>query len=228
MIRRTLLLSAVLAAALAAPASAHVQVRPALAAPGDPVLFQIIVPGERDGEKTVEVTLEIPKDVLPFSWEATPGWERTVKEAADGSIETVTWRGELADDGFARFAFLASTPEQEGEIVWKSLQTYDSGDIVRWIGEPDSDYPAAVTNVIASAPRENAGGEGAEAEGGASPSVTAAATPAAAQTANEDDGDGPLPLILAIVAVVLGGAALLLALRTRRPAGPAGPVASDP
>ena len=181
MIRLALPIAAVLALALATPAAAHVQVRPALAAPGDPVLFQVIVPGERDA-KTVEVSLQIPKDVLPFSWEDTPGWERTVKEAADGSIDTVTWRGELAEDGFARFSFLASTPEQEGEISWKSLQTYDDGTVARWIGAPDSENPAAVTRISASAPRENAGGESGEAEGAAAatPGSAATATPAAA------------------------------------------------
>ena len=132
------------AAALAAPAAAHVQVRPTVAAPGDPVLFEVIVPGERDA-KTVEVTLQVPKDVLPFSFNDPPGWERDNREASDGSLEAIVWRGEQAEDGFSRFAFLASTPEQEGEIVWKALQRYDDGEIARWIGAPDSENPAAVT-----------------------------------------------------------------------------------
>lgn len=208
------------AAALAAPASAHVQVRPALAAPGDPVLFEVLVPGERDA-KTIEVTLQIPKDVLPFSFQDPPGWERTNKEGADGSLESVTWRGEQAEDGFSRFAFLASTPEQEGEIQWKALQTYDDGHISRWIGAPDSENPAAVTTISASAPRQNAGGEGGEAategEGAATPQPAQTAAPAQAASAPAEDDDSPLPLILSIVAVVLAAAALLLALR-RKPA----------
>jgi uncharacterized protein YcnI len=208
-LRRALIVAGLLAAALAAPAGAHVQVRPALAAPGDPVLFQVIVPGERDA-KTVEVTLQIPEDVLPFSWEATPGWARTIKEAPDGTVDTVTWRGELAEDGFARFSFLASTPEQEGEIAWKSLQTYDDGTIVRWIGAPDSDNPAAVTRISAGAPRENAGGEGGAAE---SPQPGATAAPTAAAATAPTDDDSPLPLILGLVAVVLAAAALAVALR---------------
>ena len=146
MIRRALLATAALALVLAAPASAHVQVRPALVAPGDPVLFQVIVPNESDAH-TVEVVLQVPKDVLPFSFEEPDGWTRENKEGADGSLETITWKGELAEDGFARFSFLASTPEQEGEIVWKSIQTYDDGSVSRWIGAPDADNPAAVTTV---------------------------------------------------------------------------------
>ena len=42
------------AAAIATPAAAHVQIRPTVAAPGDPVMFQVIVPGERDAHTKVE------------------------------------------------------------------------------------------------------------------------------------------------------------------------------
>jgi uncharacterized protein YcnI len=215
------LLLATLAAlvAFAAPASAHIQVRPTLVAPGDPVLFEVLVPGETDA-KTVEVTLQVPKDVLPFSFEDPPGWERTNEEAPDGSIEAIRWRGEQASDGLTRFTFLASTPEQDGEIQWKALQTYDDGEIVRWIGAPDSENPAAVTTVSASAPRQNAGGEGAEAatEGEGAAAATPAATSAAPASAPAEDDDSSLPLILAIVAVVISLVALALALRPRRAA----------
>jgi uncharacterized protein YcnI len=198
----------------AAPAAAHIQVRPTVAAPGDPVLFQLIVPNEKDAH-TVEVTLQVPKDVLPFSFEEPAGWTRTNKLNADQSIATVTWKGKLSRDGFAQFSLLASTPEQEGTIVWKALQTYDDGSTVRWIGGPDSDNPAAVTKVTKSAARENAGGEGAESAPG---TATATATAAAVQTtaaaaSGDDDGDSPLPLILSIAALVLAAAALVKAFR---------------
>ena len=215
----TLLLAGAAAVlALATTAAAHVQVRPALVAPGDPVLFEVIVPGERDA-KTIEVTLQVPEDVLPFSFQDPPGWERTNEEAADGSVAAIRWRGEQAEDGFSRFAFLASTPEQEGEIQWKALQTYDDGHISRWIGAADSENPAAVTTVSASAPRQNAGGDGADeaaAEGGATP--TPSRPSAAPASAPASDDDSPLPLILGIVAVVFSAAALLVALRPRKPA----------
>ena len=220
MIRRALLLSAVAALVAAPAASAHVQVRPALAAPGDPVLFQVIVPNEKDA-RTVEVTLQIPKDVLPFSFEEPDGWTRENKEGPDGSLETITWKGKLAEDGFARFSFLASTPEQEGEIVWKSIQTYDDGSTSRWIGEPDADNPAAVTTISDDAPRENAGGESGDAEDGASatPAASATAAPEDAEpaAATVEDSDSPLPIIISIVALVLAAGALILQLRRRTP-----------
>jgi uncharacterized protein YcnI len=211
------LVAAVLtAAALAAPAAGHVQVRPTVAAPGDPVLFEVIVPGERDS-KTVEVTLQVPKDVLPFSFDDPPGWERSNREASDGSLEAIVWRGEQAQDGFSRFAFLASTPEHEGDIVWKALQRYDDGETARWIGAPDSENPAAVTKVTASAPRQNAGGENGEAATeGATPAAAATTAPTDAPAAEDDDS--PLPLILGIAALVISLVALAIALRPRKPA----------
>jgi hypothetical protein len=69
-----------------------VQIRPTEAAPGDSVMFQLVVPGERDA-RTVEVAVQIPEGVLPFSYEDTPGWRRTVTFADDGSTDVVRWRG---------------------------------------------------------------------------------------------------------------------------------------
>lgn len=218
MIRRALLATVAATLVAAAPASAHVQVRPALVAPGDPVLFEVIVPNERDAH-TTEVTLQVPKDLIPFSFAEPEGWTRENKEGADGSLETITWKGELAEDGFARFSFLASTPEQEGEISWKAIQTYDDGSVSRWIGAADSENPAAVTTVSADAPRQNAGGEGAEAatEGSATATPAADTTDAAPAAATvTEDSDSPLPLILSIVAVALAAAAVLLQLLRRR------------
>ncbi len=217
MIWRALAAGLAVFAIAAAPAAAHIQVRPTLVAPGDPVLFQLIVPNEKDAH-TVEVTLQVPKDVLPFSFEEPAGWKRTNQLASDQSIDTVTWKGKLEHDGFAQFSFLASTPDTEGDISWKAIQKYDDGSTVRWIGDTGSDNPAAVTKVSKAAPKENAGGEGEEASApdATATAVTAATTavaPAAADTSEDDGSDSPLPLILSIAAVVLAGAALVKAFR---------------
>jgi len=214
-ILRALAAAVAVLALTAGTASAHIQIRPTVAAPGDPVLFQLIVPNEKDAH-TVEVTLQVPKDVLPFSFQEPAGWKRTNQLNPDQSIKTVTYTGKLEQDGFAQFSFLASTPEQDGEISWKALQKYDDGSTVRWIGAPDSDTPAAVTKVTKSATRENAGGEGQEAAAGEAPTATAtAASTQAADAAapTDDDGDSPLPLILSIAALALAAAALVKAFR---------------
>jgi uncharacterized protein YcnI len=205
---KRLLLASALVLAWAVPAQAHVQVTPTEAAPGDPVLFELRVPGESDAH-TTEVAVQIPKGVLPFSFEDQPGWKRTVEQADDGSIAVVRWRGKLASDGFVRFAFIATTPEQEGDLVWKAIQRYDDGEEAAWIGPPDAENPAPVTTVSASASRQNAGGEGEgeEAQEGA---------PAAAVAADDgDSGGATIGIVLGAAGLLLGAAALAVALRRR-------------
>lgn len=190
---------------LAAPASAHIQVRPALAAPGDPVLWTVLVPSEQESG-TRQVELAIPRDVLPFSYEAVPGWTRRVRANPDGSVASIVWRGRTPGDGLAAFRFLASTPERDGPIAWKAIQTYADGAVVRWIGSPRSDAPASITTISSSAARENAGGESGD-------GAAVGERPAAAAA-----GDGPdwLARGLALAALLAGGLALLRRGRPRR------------
>ena len=138
-------------ALLGAPAAvAHVQVSPGEAAPDDAVRFEVLVPNE-DDKATVEVDLQVPPGVLPFSYEDTPGWKRELQTASNGSVEVIRWTGRVEPEGFVRFSFLAATPPQPGTIAWKALQTYEGGEVVRWIGDEGSEYPAAFTEVFASA-----------------------------------------------------------------------------
>lgn len=218
----SLLAFALVAAAAVGTASAHVQVRPTEAAPGDPVLWEVIVPGERD-EGTTKVELAFPKGVIPFSYERTPGWSRTVRENEDGSARSVVWEGRSASDGFTRFAFLASTPETEGTLSWKALQTYEGGDVVRWIGSSDSEFPAATTRVAKDVATQNAGGEsgggdGGADRGGASSETAAAATGGASAppTEDEDDDSDVLPIVLGAGGLVTGLLALGVAVSSRR------------
>ena len=170
---RAVALAAVAPALAAAPAAAHLQVRPAQVAPGDPVLWSVLVPSEQ-ATGTRRIELAVPKDVLPFSYERTPGWTRRLRMNADGSVRAIVWRGRASSDELATFRFLASAPERAGTIAWKALQTYGDGSMVRWIGSPDSDFPASTTTVSTSVARENAGGEGAAAPAPGRPQAAAA------------------------------------------------------
>lgn len=214
--RRTLL-ALTAAAALVAPAaaSAHIQVRPAEVAPGDPVLWTVIAPSEQEaGVRQVE--LQVPEGVLPFSYEDAPGWKRTVKTASDGTPESIVWRGSTAGDGMATFRFLASAPEEEGTIAWKALQTYKDGEIARWIGDEGTDSPASFTTVSADAPRENAGGEGAAKAAASDDRGGTLASPNLAEVGGEDEHTDWFARGLAIAALVVAFAGLAL-LSRRRP-----------
>lgn len=223
MLRRALLAGAVAGLAVAAPAAAHVEVRPSAVAPDDPVLWTVLVPGERE-VGTTQIKLQIPPGVLPFSFEDQPGWERSEQRAANGALEAVTWKGEAAKDGLVALRFLASSPDRSGTIRWKTLQTYADGEVARWIGEDGSENPASVTTVSADAPRENAGGEGAGAAGGAAPDPEPTADPAAdsagpeSAATDDDTGRDGLTLGLAIAGLLAGLAALGITLTRGRTA----------
>lgn len=194
-------------------AEAHVQLSPTVVAPGDPVEFTVVVPSERPAH-TTKVDLKLPPGVIPFAYGETPGWKRELITASNGAIERVVWTGRLAEDGYARFSFLAGTPERPTTLTWKALQTYDDGTVARWIGSPESESPAPVTRVVADAPRQNAGGEG-EAADPAATSTPAAEPAEATTTAGADGGDG-LARGLGVAAVVLALVGVALAVRRPR------------
>jgi hypothetical protein len=217
-----ILVAAASALLAAAPAGAHVQVQPAAAAPGDAVLFSVLVPNERE-QSTVQVSLKVPKGVLPFAYEDPPGWRRKVTLAGDGSTDVVRWSGRLRADGFVRFGILAGTPEREGDLKWSAIQKYSDGKEAAWIGPPDAEEPAPVTRISSDVPRANAGGESEGGGGGeATPAPTAAATATPhAEESGDDGGSSNAPgIILGGAGLVLGAAALVVALRRReRPEG---------
>src|SRR5918992_1428397 len=69
------------------------------------------------------------------------------EEVTEGT-GTVTWSGGRIEPGeFETFAFSAG-PVPEGEMSFPALQTYDSGEVVRWTGPPDAEEPAARVNLF--------------------------------------------------------------------------------
>lgn len=229
---------AALLAGGAATAAAHVHVAPPVVAPGDAVRFQVEVPGERPDAGTTKVVLQVPLGVTPRGYGETPGWSRRIVRAEDGSVSRIVWTGRAAPEGVTEFSFLAATPTRPGTIAWKALQHYSDGSVVRWIGAPDSEYPAAETEVVAGQkPRDAGGGQSRPDAHGAGDEDTHApgesqqgvadgehasgeeadATVGEASSGEDaDSGDDGPALILAIAALALVGVALAVALRRRR------------
>lgn len=235
---KKVLLSALVAGALltaAAPAVAHVTVQPNEAIAGSFSRFVVRVPNERPDAGTVKVQVNLPP--LAFvSFEPKDGWERKTKDVeleepieAFGqeiteTVGSVVWSGgRIGPDEFLEFGFSARMPEQEGPIVFEAIQTYDSGEVVRWVGEPDSEEPAARVTVYDLGLEEGQGQLGAlaelheqagdQADDGASdePGDEVAANP-------DDDGDDDpsLGIWLGAGALAISLLALILALRPRR------------
>ncbi len=195
---------------------AHVTVDPDGAAKGaSDVEIAFRVPNE-EATNTTKLQVSIPTDhpLLGVLAQPVPGWTAkvtTVKLATpihtdDGDISDavseVDWTANSTADGIApgnyqRFQIIVGQlPADEGQIVFKALQTYANGDVVRWIETgADAEHPAPVFSL------------GVAAIGGGH--TTPTTVPAATSTPTKSDDDSNT---LGIIAIIVGGVALAVAL----------------
>jgi periplasmic copper chaperone A len=201
--------------ALAPTAFAHVTLQPEEAPAGGFTRLDVRVPNERDNADTTKVDVQFPPGFLSVSYEQVPGWDiKITKRKLDKPVEQfgeqvteevgrITFTGGSIRPGeFQDFGLSLGVPDKPGTAVtFKAIQTYSNGEVVRWIGPPDSEEPAPQVKLTA-----------AEAEGGA------AAEPAAAQPAadGDDDGGSDTLAIIALIVGIAGLAAGLAALFLRR------------
>ena len=213
MTRRLTLALTLAALALPAGAQAHVTMQPASAPAGGFARLDVRVPNERDDAGTTKVDLQMPPGIVTASYEPVPGWDvKVTKEKLDKPVKIegfdateqvarITWTGGRIGPGeFQDFGLSLRIPEGKpgSKLTFKALQTYEGGEIVRWIGPEDGDEPAPVVTLVAA---DEGGGHGAPG------SAAAAATGASAPAPAEDDSD-----TLAIAALVVGALALLAAI----------------
>jgi periplasmic copper chaperone A len=243
--RTTLALTAAALLAVPAAAQAHVTIQPQEVPAGSYARLDVRVPNERDDAGTTKVEVQMPDGIASASYEAVPGWTvEVVREDAPEPIElhgeqvteqidTVTFTGDekrgIVEPGqFRDFGLSVRTPDGEpGEtITFKAIQTYESGEVVRWIGPEDSDEPAA-TITLAEAPGEH----GASADDAGDEDVSAA--PASAPVAGDDDGGSGnglsiAALIVGALGLTAGIAGLMAGRRARTEARSGGRVATQP
>jgi uncharacterized protein YcnI len=222
--------AAIAAAALIAPAAAgaHVTLQPDSAPAGGFARLDVRVPNERDDAGTVKVAVQMPPGVATASYEPVPGWSVEVTreqldepidvhgEAITEQVSQVTWtgsprRGGIIEPGqFQDFGLSLRVPDGEpgDELTFKAVQTYQGGEVVRWIGPADAEEPAPIVTLAA-----------AEDEHAAAPAeATDAAQPAAATTSEDGGGSDGLAiaaLIVGAVGLVAGVAGLAAARRAR-------------
>jgi uncharacterized protein YcnI len=215
---RSYILGAALAAplVLAATAGAHVTLQPEEAPAGGFTRLDVRVPNERDNADTTKVVVQFPPGFLSVSTEPVPGWDiKITKRKLDKPVEQfgeqvteevgrITFSGGSIGPGeFQDFGLSLGVPDKAGStLTFKSLQTYSNGEVVRWIGPPDSEEPAPQVKLTA-----------AEDEGGG------AAAPAQQQQAaggdGDDDGGSDTLSIIALIVGIAGLAAGLAALFLR-------------
>jgi uncharacterized protein YcnI len=223
--------AAVIVLAVAGPASAHVTVNPGTATAGSYSKVTFRVPTESATASTTKVEVNLPTDnpVASVSTKPVPGWTATAVKSKlakpltddDGgqiteAVSKITWTAssgsEIKPGQFQEFDVSLGPLPASGQLVFKALQYYSDGSIVRWIDEPSADgsepeHPAPVLKLTAAT------ATGAVA---AAPPATAASVSAAM---SDKSGDGGL--IWGIVALVVAIAALALGLLAYRRSAPA-------
>jgi uncharacterized protein YcnI len=209
-------LAAVLLAA--SPASAHVTVNPKDATQGGYTKLTFRVPNEKDNATTTALEVDLPQNtpIASVSVKPTVGWSAVATKSKldkpiksdDGEItEAVTkivWTASpdaaIKPGEFQEFDISAGPLPEVDKIVFKALQTYSDGDIVRWIEEPASDgkepeHPAP-TLKLAKASSDTTMGGG---------TATTDTDTDARSRANLGLGFGIAALVVALVGVVFAG-----------------------
>jgi len=138
-------------------ASAHVTVHPDhLVRGATDVELTFRCPNERDAASTTELRVFLPTatPLLGVLTTPQPGWSSKVTtvrlahpvETDDGEISVaaseITWTataGGIAPGQYEDFDVAVGTmPDVVGPLVFKALQTYSNGEVVRWIEVPDA------------------------------------------------------------------------------------------
>jgi uncharacterized protein YcnI len=218
---------------LAVPAAAHVTVSGPGATQGGYAKITFRVPTEGDSP-TVKLAVTFPAD-QPLAYAATkpqPGWTAVVKKVKpaeplkddegntiDSVVSTITWtatNGGIPPGQFDEFDVSAGALPDSDEMVFKAVQTYKNGTVVRWIetpapgstGEPEHPAPtlqlapAAATSPTAT-PSEAASSA---ASGAPTVSVSSSSDDSTAKALGGTGlGLGIVAVLLAVVALVRSG-----------------------
>jgi periplasmic copper chaperone A len=211
--------------ALAGTAFAHVTITPGSAPQGSTAELTFKVPNEEQTAATTEIQVQVPTahPIAQFLVKPVPGWTVTVQTITlakpivtdDGSFTTavseVTWKGgQILPGQFQDFSVSADPlPSGIGQLVFKAVQTYSNGDVVRWIdlpqaGQPEPEHPAPILTLTTA-------GADADASAGAQadPPAAAGSDPAALAL-------GAAGLVAGLLGLAAGGSAWLRVRRGRR------------
>jgi uncharacterized protein YcnI len=225
---------ALLLALLAGPAAAHVTVQAPGAQPGGFTKLTFRTPTERD-VPTTQLEIAFPEDhpIARVSVKPHPGWMYQVTKAAPAEpfevfgepveevVTRITWTADpgngIGPGEFDEFEVSAGPLPEAERLVFKALQTYDDGEVVRWIEEPveGGERPEHPAPVLELAPQDEQDASGHAAE---SPEPQSQASPSdgdADADADTATALGAVGLGAGLLGMLLGGLALL---RTRRSA----------
>jgi periplasmic copper chaperone A len=150
---------------LAVPALAHITITPDSVPAGTAAVLTFHVPNEEAHANTTQVDMQIPTThpIAQLLVKPVPGWKISVRAVTlakpvvtdDGqftqAVSEVIWSGgQIVPGQFQDFTVSADPlPQGVSQMVFKAIQTYSNGDVVRWIdlaqpGQPEPDHPAPV------------------------------------------------------------------------------------
>ena len=170
-------LGVALSVGFASSAGAHVTVRSAEAVQGGHAEIEFRVPTESDTARTVKLQVALPTDtpLAAVSVQPHPGWTYKVTNTslpapiADGHggtlnqvVGQIEWTAVDADTAikpgeYETFRIAAGPLPKTDRLIFKVLQTYDDGNVVRWIDQPAAagaaapEHPAAVLPLTTTA-----------------------------------------------------------------------------
>ena len=215
--------------ALAVPlaASAHVTINPSAAEAGSYSVITVKVPNESATASTTKVEMSLPTDT-PFTsvrYVPVAGWttelvteelpepvtvnDTEITEAITSVVWTADAGSEIADGQLQQFELSLGPVPDVGSVILPTEQTYSDGSVVNWAEtEEDAELPAPVLYINDEAPTDHHGGA-------ASHDEDADAT-VAAESSVASSSDDVLARILGLGGLVLGAAALVLAITARR------------
>jgi periplasmic copper chaperone A len=222
------------ALAVPAAAQAHVSIHPNELPVGSFATMGIRVPNEMEKANTVKVSVQFPPGFIDVSPEYLPGWSVQVEttklakpvQTDDGKVteqvKEITWtgqgeQGKIPPEQFLTFPISTEIPGKAGEeLSFKTLQYYDNGEVVRWIGSPESDEPAPQVDVTAEggALQDVAGSETAPPSPGAEASEGASASSSSGGSEGASKGLGIAALVVGALGLLAGGAALARSRKT--------------
>lgn len=169
-------LSALVLTVAASAASAHVTANPSTAEPGSYSKVSFRVPNEEKSADTTKLEIDLPSDhpIASVAVRPVPGWSVKVVTAklpapvtSDGAeitqaVSQITWSGGKITPGqFEEFdVSMGPLPTNTDRLVFKAVQTYSDGTVVRWDqdpgnGGPEPDHPAPTLRLVAATPAAN-------------------------------------------------------------------------
>lgn len=113
-------------------ASAHVVVNPNEVVTAKHQTFIVSVPNEKN-ISTTKLRLIVPDEIATITPTVKSGWTITTEKDQTGKLKSVTWEdGDIPSERRDEFTFSAKTPDEAGDIHWKTYQTYADGTVVAW------------------------------------------------------------------------------------------------